>query len=70
LRSRASSENSFSGTAGPLTLAQPGVGPLEAGGHDVADVGEVEEEERHADDGVEDRHQFADGSHGRDVTVS
>ena len=43
-----------------LTFAETRVGPLEAGGEDLTDVGEVEEEERDADDGVEDGHDLPD----------
>ena len=53
-----------------LTFAQPGVGPLEAGGEDLADVGEVEEEQRHAHHRVEDGHDLADGRHRHDVAVT
>lgn len=54
----------------PLALAQPRVGPLEAGGQDVSNVGEVEQEQRHADDGIEDGHQLADRSGWSDVAVA
>ena len=50
-----------------LTLAESGVGPLEAGGKDLADVGEVEEEEGDPDYGVEDGHDLADGGYSYDV---
>ena len=53
-----------------LTFAQSGVGPLEAGGEDLADVGEVEEEQRHAHHRVEDGHDLADGRHRHDVAVT
>ena len=53
-----------------LTFAESGVCPLEAGGEDLADVGEVEEEERDPDDGVEDGHDLADGGDGHDVSVT
>ena len=37
----------------------PGIGPFEALGHDVPNVGEVEEKQRNAYDGVEYGHQFS-----------
>ena len=46
-----------------LALTQPRISPFEAFGHDVANVGEVEEEHGNANDGVEDGHEFA---HWRD----
>ena len=53
-----------------LTLAHAGVGPLEAGGQDVSDVREVEQEERHPDDGVEDGDKLADLRGRSDVAVA
>ena len=53
-----------------LTLAESGVGPLEAGGEDLADVGEVEEEEGDPDHGVEDGHDLADGGDRHNVAVT
>ena len=53
-----------------LTFAQSGVGPLEAGGEDLADVGEVEEEQRHTHHRVEDGHDLADGRHRHDVAIT
>ena len=56
--------------ASPLALAQAGVGPLEAGGQDVSDVGEVEQEERHPDDGVEDGDELPDRGCRSNVAVA
>ena len=53
-----------------LTLAESGVGPLEAGGKYLADVGEVEEEEGDPDYGVEDGHDLADGGDRHNVAVT
>lgn len=47
-----------------------GVDPLERLGQDVADVGQVEQKERHADDGVEDGRHLAPIRSGRDVPVA
>ena len=49
----------FAPLSSTSTLETPGVGPLEAGGHDVTNVREVEQKERHANDGVE---------HGEDLS--
>jgi hypothetical protein len=54
----------------PLAFAQPGVGPLEALGHDVTDIGEVEEEEGNADDGVEYGDKFADWGDWSDMPIA
>lgn len=53
-----------------VALAQFDVAPSEAGGQKVAHVGDVEEEERHADHGVDDGHHFAENRPRRNVTVS
>ena len=53
-----------------LTLAQSGVGPLEARGEDLADVGEVEDEEGDPDHGVENGHDFANGGDRHNVAVT
>ena len=53
-----------------LTLAESRVGPLEAGGEDLTDVGEVEEEQRDPDHGVEDGHDLPDGGDRHDVSVT
>ena len=53
-----------------LTLAQSGVGPLEAGGEYLANVGEVEEEEGDPDHGVENGHDFANGGDRHNVAVT
>ena len=53
-----------------LTLAESRVGPLEAGGEDLTDVGEVEEEQRDPDHGVEDGHDLPDGGDRHDVAVT
>ena len=68
LRCRGPPEDALA--ASPLALAQPGVGPLEAGGQDVSDVREVEQEERHPDDGVEDSDELADLRGRSDVAVA
>ena len=44
------------GLGAALALAQPGVSPFEAFGHDVADVGEVEQEHGNTNNGVKDGH--------------
>lgn len=53
-----------------LTLAESRVGPLEARGEDLADVGEVEEEQRDPDHGVEDGHDLPDGGDRDDVAIT
>ena len=53
-----------------LTLAESRVGPLEACGEDLADVGEVEEEEGDPDHGVENGHDFANGGDRHNVAVT
>ena len=53
-----------------LTFAQPGIGPFETLGHDVSNVGEVEEKQRNAYDGVEYRHQFANWSDWSNMSIA
>lgn len=47
-----------------------GVDPLEGLGQNVADIGQVEQEQRHSDDGVEDGRHLAPLSAWRDVSVA
>ena len=53
-----------------LTLAETRVGPLEAGGEDLTDVGEVEEEQGDADDSVEDGHNLPYRCDGHNMTIT
>ena len=53
-----------------LTFAQPGIGPFETLGHDVSDIGEVEEKQRNAYDGVEYGDEFPNWSDGGNVTIA
>lgn len=57
------------GPAKAAAFAQFDVTPSEAGGQEVAHVGDVEEEERHAHHGVDDRHHLAHHGPRRDVPV-
>ena len=52
------------------TAQHVGVEEAEDGRHEAADVGECEERERDAEDGVDDRHDAAPLSLRRDVTVA
>lgn len=47
-----------------------GVDPLEGFGQNVADIGQVEQEQRHSDDGVEDGRHLAPLGAWRDVSVA
>ena len=58
------------GLGAALALAQPGVRPFEAFGHDVADVGEVEQEHGNTNNGVKDGHEFAHGRDGSNMSVT
>ena len=58
------------GLGAALALAQPGVSPFEAFGHDVADVGEVEQEHGNTNNGVKDGHEFAHGRDGSNMSVT
>ena len=53
-----------------LTLAESRVSPLETRGEDLTDVGEVEEEQRDPDHGVEDGHDLPDGGDRHDVAIT
>ena len=53
-----------------LTLAESRVGPLETRGEDLTDVGEVEEEQRDPDHGVEDGHDLPDGGDRHNVAIT
>jgi hypothetical protein len=58
------------GPAEAGAFAQIDVTPSEAGGQEVAHVGDVEEEERHAHHGVDDRHHFAHHRPRRNVAIT
>ena len=53
-----------------LTFAQTRICPLEAGGKDLTNVGEVEEEEGDANDGVEYGHNLPYRRDGYNMTIA
>ena len=53
-----------------MTLAQPGISPFETFGHDVSNIGEVEEEQRNAYNGVEYGHQFSNRSDWSNMPIA
>lgn len=56
--------------AQPLPVAEAAVHELEALRQDVADVGQVQEHQGNAEDGVQDGHQLAPVGLGSDVAVT
>ena len=53
-----------------LALANPRVNPFETGRENVSDVGEIEEEERHPENGVENCGDLALSSFWYNMTIS
>ena len=58
------------GLGAALALAQPGVSPFEAFGHDVTNVGEVEQEQGNAKDGIEYSNKLSNRGNRSNVPIT